>query len=158
MFCNAQISKYSSSVDWRKLPAYHNIHLLAAQSDEQRAKLSKLLSLWESKGNFFDACVISKLKAPTSSLQDYQNSLLTQYAAIVAQITQATKVTFDKYALDSLLFGSCSHNRYLFYLHQLSTAAPGIRSACHTAVGTLGKTETTDRATGPESCSCCPAA
>lgn len=72
------------------------LSLLAAQNDEQRAKLTKLLSLWESKGNFFDACVISKLKSPPSSLQEYQNSLLTQYAAIVAQITQATKVTFEK--------------------------------------------------------------
>ncbi|XP_053684254.1 calcium homeostasis endoplasmic reticulum protein [Sabethes cyaneus] len=76
MFCNAQIT---------------------AATDEQRAKLTKLLSLWESKGNFFDACVISKLKSPPSSLQEYQNSLLTQYAAIVAQITQNTKVTFDNY-------------------------------------------------------------
>ncbi|KAL9701483.1 hypothetical protein quinque_004924 [Culex quinquefasciatus] len=69
----------------------------ATATDEQRAKLTKLLSLWESKGNFFDACVISKLKSPPSSLQEYQNSLLTQYAAIVAQITQATKSTFDNY-------------------------------------------------------------
>lgn len=76
MFCNAQIT---------------------TATDEQRAKLTKLLSLWESKGNFFDACVISKLKSPPSSLQEYQNSLLSQYAAIVAQITQATKSTFDNY-------------------------------------------------------------
>lgn len=76
MFCNAQIT---------------------TATDEQRAKLTKLLSLWESKGNFFDACVISKLKSPPSSLQEYQNTLLTQYAAIVAQITQATKGTFDNY-------------------------------------------------------------
>ncbi|KAL1378409.1 hypothetical protein pipiens_003993 [Culex pipiens pipiens] len=76
MFCNAQIT---------------------TATDEQRAKLTKLLSLWESKGNFFDACVISKLKSPPSSLQEYQNSLLTQYAAVVAQITQATKSTFDNY-------------------------------------------------------------
>ncbi|XP_055619034.1 calcium homeostasis endoplasmic reticulum protein [Toxorhynchites rutilus septentrionalis] len=76
MFCNAQIT---------------------ASNEEQRAKLAKLLSLWESKGNFFDACVISKLKSPPSSLQEYQNTLLTQYSAIVAQITQATKVTFDNY-------------------------------------------------------------
>lgn len=76
MFCNAQIT---------------------TATDEQRAKLTKLLSLWESKGNFFDACVISKLKSPPSSLQEYQNTLLSQYAAIVAQITQATKGTFDNY-------------------------------------------------------------
>ncbi|XP_035793948.1 calcium homeostasis endoplasmic reticulum protein-like [Anopheles albimanus] len=75
MFCNAQITA----------------------NDEQRMKLSKLLSLWESKGNFFDACVISKLKSPPSSLQEYQTSLLSQHANVVAAVRQTTKTTFDNY-------------------------------------------------------------
>ncbi|XP_052861844.1 calcium homeostasis endoplasmic reticulum protein [Anopheles cruzii] len=75
MFCNAQITA----------------------NEEQRVKLTKLLSLWESKGNFFDACVISKLKSPPSSLQEYQTSILSQHANVVAAVTQATKTTFENY-------------------------------------------------------------
>jgi len=52
--------------------------------------------LWESKANFFDACVISKLKSPPSSLQEYQASLLTQHAAIITPLTQASKITYEK--------------------------------------------------------------
>ncbi|XP_039430231.1 calcium homeostasis endoplasmic reticulum protein isoform X2 [Culex pipiens pallens] len=100
--CNASSSIRKRNDELKKclegavIPMFCNAQITTA-TDEQRAKLTKLLSLWESKGNFFDACVISKLKSPPSSLQEYQNSLLTQYAAIVAQITQATKSTFDNY-------------------------------------------------------------
>lgn len=102
MFCNAQISKLTQAASFRNdntqglwLLIMVFFCLLAA-NDEQRVKLTKLLSLWESKGNFFDACVISKLKSPPSSLQEYQTSLVTQHANVVAAITQATKNTFEK--------------------------------------------------------------
>jgi hypothetical protein len=72
----------------------HPIHLGA--TDDQAAKLSKLLSLWESKANFFDACVISKLRSPPSSMQEYHTSLLTQHAAVITPLTQTTKATFEK--------------------------------------------------------------
>ncbi|XP_058121428.1 calcium homeostasis endoplasmic reticulum protein isoform X2 [Anopheles coustani] len=77
------------------IPMFCNAKITA--NEEQRGKLSKLLSLWESKGNFFDACVISKLKSPPSSLQEYQTSLMTQHANVVAAIHQATKTTFENY-------------------------------------------------------------
>lgn len=69
--------------------------ILGANEDEND-KLSKLLSLWASKANFFDSCAISKLRSPPSSLQEYQNSLLTQYASVITPLTQATKATFDR--------------------------------------------------------------
>uniref|UniRef100_A0A336MKG8 CSON001959 protein n=1 Tax=Culicoides sonorensis TaxID=179676 RepID=A0A336MKG8_CULSO len=73
-------------------------------TEEQRAKLTKLLTLWESKANFFDACVISKLKSPPSSLQEYQASLLTQHASIIAPLTQASKTTYENYQQQHQVF------------------------------------------------------
>lgn len=64
---------------------------------DQKAKLTKLLSLWESKANFFDACVISKLRSPASSMQEYKTNLMNTYNNVVAQISQTTKATFEKY-------------------------------------------------------------
>lgn len=67
-------------------------------SDEQKTKLTKLLSLWESKANFFDACVISKLKSPASSMQEYKTNLMNTHSTLVASITQQTNGTFERYA------------------------------------------------------------
>lgn len=72
-------------------------NLMSGASEEERAKLTKLLTLWESKANFFDACVISKLKSPPSSLQEYQASLLTQHAAVIAPLTEASKTKYEQY-------------------------------------------------------------
>lgn len=66
-------------------------------SDDQRTKLNKLLNLWESKSNFFDACVMSKLRSAMSSMQEYKTSLLSTHAAVVNAIQQTTKQTFDSY-------------------------------------------------------------
>lgn len=70
-------------------------------NDDQKSKLSKLLSLWESKANFFDACVISKLKSPVSSMQEYKTNLMNTFAALVASITQQTSGTFERFAFHS---------------------------------------------------------
>lgn len=71
------------------------ITILEANED-QKAKLAKLLSLWESKANFFDACVISKLKSPLSSMQEYKTNLMNTYGAVVAAIPQSTNATFER--------------------------------------------------------------
>ncbi|XP_063699895.1 calcium homeostasis endoplasmic reticulum protein [Culicoides brevitarsis] len=84
------------------IPMFCNAQMCA--SEEQRAKLTKLLTLWESKANFFDACVISKLKSPPSSIQEYQASLLTQHAAIIAPLTQASKATYENYQQQHQVF------------------------------------------------------
>uniref|UniRef100_A0A336MLT5 CSON001959 protein n=1 Tax=Culicoides sonorensis TaxID=179676 RepID=A0A336MLT5_CULSO len=84
------------------IPMFCNAQMCA--TEEQRAKLTKLLTLWESKANFFDACVISKLKSPPSSLQEYQASLLTQHASIIAPLTQASKTTYENYQQQHQVF------------------------------------------------------
>lgn len=75
MFCNASI----------------------AVTEEQEAKLNKLLRLWESKSNYFETAVIEKMKSPTSSYQEYQNNLISQHSNAIAHLTQQTKSTFEKY-------------------------------------------------------------
>lgn len=66
-------------------------------TEEQKAKLLKLLSLWESKSNLFDACVISKLQSPNSSMAEYKTNLMNTHLPIVTAIQQQTQITFEKY-------------------------------------------------------------
>ncbi|KAI5645246.1 surp module domain-containing protein [Phthorimaea operculella] len=75
MFCNASI----------------------AVTEEQEAKLNKLLRLWESKSNYFETAVIEKMKSPTSSYQEYQNNLIAQHSNAISHLTQQTKTTFENY-------------------------------------------------------------
>lgn len=77
------------------IPMFCSAQLIS--NDEQQAKLLKLLTLWESKANFFDLCVMSKLRSPTSSLQEYKTNLLSVHASVVSSITQSTKQTFENY-------------------------------------------------------------
>lgn len=58
--------------------------------------MTKLLSLWESKGNFFDACVISKLRSPESSMKEYATNLEATHNSAVTAVKTTTKNTFDK--------------------------------------------------------------
>ncbi|XP_026739932.1 calcium homeostasis endoplasmic reticulum protein-like isoform X1 [Trichoplusia ni] len=68
-----------------------------AVTEEQEAKLNKLLRLWESKSNYFETAVIEKMKSPTSSYQEYQNNLISQHSNAIAHLTQQTKSTFENY-------------------------------------------------------------
>lgn len=68
-------------------------------SEEQKVKLMKLLSLWESKSNLFDACVISKLQSPNSSMAEYKTNLMNTHLPIVTAIQQQTQNTFDRYVV-----------------------------------------------------------
>ncbi|XP_013136213.1 PREDICTED: calcium homeostasis endoplasmic reticulum protein isoform X2 [Papilio polytes] len=75
MFCNASI----------------------AVTEEQEAKLNKLLRLWESKSNYFESSVIEKMKSPTSSYQEYQANLIAHHSNAISHLTQQTKATFENY-------------------------------------------------------------
>ncbi|GFG34350.1 hypothetical protein Cfor_08964 [Coptotermes formosanus] len=66
-------------------------------TEEQQTKLNKLLNLWESKNNYFDASVVEKLKNPARSWSEYQAALITQHAAVITPITTATKQTYEGY-------------------------------------------------------------
>lgn len=73
------------------------IYYLSVATTEQRAKLTKLLSLWESKAKFFDACVISKLQTPDSSMHEYKTNLQNLHHEVTAKFTQAVQAQMDKY-------------------------------------------------------------
>lgn len=66
-------------------------------TEEQQTKLNKLLNLWESKNNYFDASVVEKLKSPSRSWSEYQAALITQHAAVITPITTSTKQTYEGY-------------------------------------------------------------
>ncbi|KAI4500488.1 hypothetical protein M0802_004450 [Mischocyttarus mexicanus] len=89
------------SMDLRKamesvvVPMFCNTSLAA--SEEQLNKLNKLLSLWESKNNYFDEGIIDKLKQPSTSWSEYQANLVSQHASAITPITTSTKQTFDNY-------------------------------------------------------------
>ena len=77
------------------VPMFCNTSLAA--SEEQLNKLNKLLSLWESKNNYFDEGIIDKLKQPSASWSEYQANLVAQHATAITPITASTKQTFDNY-------------------------------------------------------------
>ncbi|XP_043483734.1 calcium homeostasis endoplasmic reticulum protein [Leptopilina heterotoma] len=89
------------SMDLRKamesvvVPMFCNSSLAA--SEEQVTKLNKLLSLWESKNNYFDEGIVDKLKQPSTSWSEYQASLVALHASAITSITASTKQTFDNY-------------------------------------------------------------
>lgn len=77
------------------VPMFCNSSLAA--SEEQVTKLNKLLSLWESKNNYFDEGIVDKLKQPSTSWSEYQASLVALHASAITPITATTKQTFDNY-------------------------------------------------------------
>lgn len=77
------------------VPMFCNASLAA--SEEQLIKLNKLLSLWESKNNYFEEGIIDKLKNPSASWSDYQSSVMSQHASAITSITATTKQTYDNY-------------------------------------------------------------
>lgn len=97
MFCSADLSMYilaplpTFSFGYLRYSLPHTV-----ATNDQRQKLAKLLSLWESKAKFFDACVISKLQSPDSSMQEYKTNLQNTHPDITAKFTQNTKATLDK--------------------------------------------------------------
>lgn len=99
MFCSGQMRKRhqldTTNSHFTNLKLYFP-HVIAEANEDQKAKLAKLLSLWESKANFFDACVISKLKSPMSSMQEYRTNLMNTYGSVVAAIPQTTNATFER--------------------------------------------------------------
>jgi len=95
MFCSADLSMYFHFDPF----LYGFLIVLSSPTvgnPDQRQKLAKLLSLWESKAKFFDACVISKLQSPDSSMQEYKTNLQNTHHDITAKFTQNTKATLDK--------------------------------------------------------------
>ncbi|XP_065336017.1 calcium homeostasis endoplasmic reticulum protein [Cloeon dipterum] len=66
-------------------------------TEDQIAKLNKLVSLWESKNNYFDATIIEQLKNPQQSYANYRASLVAEFANILTPITAQLQSTFEGY-------------------------------------------------------------
>ncbi|XP_017080873.1 calcium homeostasis endoplasmic reticulum protein [Drosophila eugracilis] len=96
------INDLKNSLENVVIPMFCSADLIA--SDDQRQKLAKLLSLWESKAKFFDACVISKLQSPDSSMQEYKTNMQNTHPDITAKFTQNTKATLDNYQKQHQIF------------------------------------------------------
>lgn len=111
-----------------------NYFPVSAVTEEQEAKLNKLLRLWESKSNYFDSAVIEKMKSPTTSYQEYQNNLIAQHSNAIAHLTQQTKATFEKYVNSHLTSNLSMHRLYLnLVLFQLPDTTS---SFCHSHYAT----------------------
>ena len=77
------------------VPMFCNAHISA--SEEQRAKLEKLLKLWESKANYLDPSTVEKMRQPTQSYQQYQSQQMMKYSSEITSLAQQTKATYDSY-------------------------------------------------------------
>lgn len=144
MFCSAQLSKLNYKYYW----AGHHINISpprAVAGEPEGQKLTKLLSLWESKGNFFDACVISKLRCPESSMKEYNTNLEATHKSAVNALKQTTKATLDKYLTRLSKWAHIPLTEFPSF--QLPTTAPGVHPACHPTNSHLGHTETGSGAT-----------
>ncbi|XP_054273893.1 calcium homeostasis endoplasmic reticulum protein-like isoform X2 [Macrosteles quadrilineatus] len=66
-------------------------------TEEQKAKLNKLLNLWETKHHYCSPEIVAKLKTPVESWQQYKAELRSQHNDAVQNITNNTKTTFHSY-------------------------------------------------------------
>lgn len=66
-------------------------------SDEQQAKLNKLLTLWESKNHYFSVEIVAKLKEPQSSWFEYHRNLINSYSILLEPTRALTKSTYSSY-------------------------------------------------------------
>lgn len=108
MFCSADLSKLNCYNIYCKFCCNKYtiyvffFHIFIVANTGQRAKLSKLLSLWESKAKFFDACVISKLQSPDSSMQEYKTNQQNQHRELTEKLIQATNTQLDRYVKSTI--------------------------------------------------------
>uniref|UniRef100_A0A1B6L2Y7 CID domain-containing protein n=1 Tax=Graphocephala atropunctata TaxID=36148 RepID=A0A1B6L2Y7_9HEMI len=66
-------------------------------TEEQKAKLNKLLNLWETKHHYCSAETVAKLKQPQESWQEYQADLVSSHSDVLQSLTASTKITFQNY-------------------------------------------------------------
>lgn len=71
---------------------------LAAADDEQRSKLDKLLTLWQSKNNYFERGVLERLQqSPAAVWNEYHSSLMTRYSTAISSALGAIQHTYESY-------------------------------------------------------------
>lgn len=69
-------------------------HAVSCATDDQKAKLDKLLSLWESKMHL-DEHLLNQLHSPIESWAAYEKEMLKEYPQVVATVSQHLNAAFD---------------------------------------------------------------
>ncbi len=64
---------------------------------EQMQKLTKLLTLWETKSKFFDDSVLAKLKNYEESYREYRAELRTEFQSAAESVEETTRQTYEGY-------------------------------------------------------------
>jgi calcium homeostasis ER protein len=64
---------------------------------EQMQKLTKLLTLWETKSKFFDDAMLSKLKNYEESYAEYRAELKAEFRSAVESVEETTRQTYEGY-------------------------------------------------------------
>ena len=69
----------------------------ADNTEEQTGKLKKLLSLWQSKVNYFDESSIRKLNEPAVAFENFKTDLLHKHGPDLLPITQKFSAIIESY-------------------------------------------------------------
>ena len=64
---------------------------------EQMQKLTKLLTLWETKSKFFEDSVLAKLKNFEESYSEYRREVREEYQSVVTGVEESTVKTYEGY-------------------------------------------------------------
>ena len=70
---------------------------LAANDEDQNSKLQKLLTLWQSKNNYFERGLLETLESPQQVWNEYQNSLRMQYSMAISNVSSNIQSTYENY-------------------------------------------------------------
>ncbi|XP_014260797.1 calcium homeostasis endoplasmic reticulum protein isoform X2 [Cimex lectularius] len=103
------IEDFKLALEQVVIPMFCNASL--SVTDEQQMKLSKLLTIWESKNHYFNEEIVSQLKDPTNSWAKYKQQRLTDNAEIVEAIASQTKVALTTFQSQHLAFISHAHRQ-----------------------------------------------
>ncbi|XP_050537034.1 calcium homeostasis endoplasmic reticulum protein isoform X2 [Daktulosphaira vitifoliae] len=70
---------------------------ITKSNEEQKSKLQKLYSLWETKNHYFSDSVMERLKTPEQSLIEYKNNLMEKHREAVNQLNMVMTNTLQNY-------------------------------------------------------------
>jgi len=66
-------------------------------NEDQKSKLSKLLTLWETKNHYFPETIMERLKNPDRSMVEYKSNLLEKHRDAVNQLNMIMNSTLQNY-------------------------------------------------------------
>ncbi|VVC27081.1 Hypothetical protein CINCED_3A014895 [Cinara cedri] len=66
-------------------------------NEDQKSKLNKLLTLWETKNHYFPETIMERLKNPDRSMTEYKSDLLEKHREAVHQLNMMMNSTLQSY-------------------------------------------------------------